>query len=1078
MGGARFTAAVACILLVERAASKEPEQYTAFIFPPLSRSVSPILNCDDLVFDAGCDCNTVIDAVEFRIHDKWESGRGLGEIILECHDCAAAGNTFTVLAPGVHARVERAGGTIAELLRDVALITLKPSTYGRNSGALGVITFGRPQWVPETLSSFMLYNIRIGGMSPSWSEAQMFCENELHFMQPGHLATLVREADKAVTELFEMASPAHAWVGGTSVSSDDVFNEMKTWRWVTGPSCPMRVCDIMPRQASPGRWVCDGVGCGTAGLDFARTDATFPATTVAFPGSYEAFPSSQPTHSAASFLAVDLSTGEWVDFLHSSPIGVAGPDYVVCEYPSTNALCLPFPAIEIVFERTVLDECDASCSGFSCAACLPTQTCTDPVPYADWLLDWECTCTGQKGAAIIGLPSPADLCESYDECSPYLLCEHCEHFRCGPTVCVDPNPAVRDDWFCVCTTDQGAKPVAQERIPQLCDWDECTGGAPGAATCGAMGQGCIDPTPIYDPYGAFPVVDTIAAAGVKLMVGMGPCTASNDCAVGLTCVFPEGGRITAPSLGLATSGPVGHSVCVMDVPYPGLKLAGSPGLTNMNLGDGPCGDDSSCVKDLKCWKRLQGVSRKTVAPFIGQISDRRNHDGVNYCYAHGIVLPAQAARLRDIGEGPCDTDADCRPGLVCFLRSGPDFRYVPGVLLHPAEFDADTNLCYKPTPVVAPPPSLNDWSCACRDPAVGALALGTPAHCLLDECATPASTCPSCALDACANESGILRACTDPNHDPLSVGDWVCTCLNDGDIGVGYAPPCGNAVNECIATCATCRVSETCPHGPPDYYTCSDPTTDTLGDWLCRCPDGTTDTARPPQCASTAPSAPRDSSSGWTAVQVDDEPLSPVDGDTPDPQPAASDAPTDASNEAPIGTQTWQTRAPCTPCTPPSPSPARPGREEIASPPPGMNASLAWNASLSPTMAPAPQGTRVVLFVAVGIGALAVTSAAIAVGASMCYSKRIDDVAPPVSPDPTYPANIATLGQPNSCLSDSVTQNPLLDIFEGEPSVSTPTPAPALAPSVERSPAPQGGAENAAVPEPPSPVSVSVSVSG
>jgi len=116
-------------------------------------------------------------------------------------------------------------------------------------------------------------------------------------------------------------------------------------------------------------------------------------------------------------------------------------------------------------------------------------------------------------------------------------------------------------------------------------------------------------------------------------------------------------------------------------PLPPLKWIGeNPGNNKLPLAlcEGDCDTDQECAGGLKCFQR-DGYTTPPGCDGLGE-------EAFDYCYdPEGLGLP----KLQKIGKNPgnsklpldvcsgdCDSDAECKEGLVCYQRTGKDT--VPG----------------------------------------------------------------------------------------------------------------------------------------------------------------------------------------------------------------------------------------------------------------------------------------------------------------------------------------------------------------------------------------------------------------
>ncbi len=185
----------------------------------------------------------------------------------------------------------------------------------------------------------------------------------------------------------------------------------------------------------------------------------------------------------------------------------------------------------------------------------------------------------------------------------------------------------------------------------------------------------------------------------------------------------------------------------------------------------------------------------------------------------------------DVGEGDCDSDAECGTGLVCSRNVGADYG-----------FPSTTDVCQ--TPDSAPPAGacekpIGSWE-YCSDPLCGPCDTGegdcdsnaeckVGLACLDDEGATygfPATVdvCGTPPTGACTLPNGDWGLCSDPLCGPCSAGQGDCdsnaeckaglACLFN--TGAKYGLP--DAQDVCDVP-----VASTCNRSVGDWQYCQDP---------------------------------------------------------------------------------------------------------------------------------------------------------------------------------------------------------------------------------------------------------------
>lgn len=156
--------------------------------------------------------------------------------------------------------------------------------------------------------------------------------------------------------------------------------------------------------------------------------------------------------------------------------------------------------------------------------------------------------------------------------------------------------------------------------------------------------------------------------------GDGDCDSNRECQAGLTCLDDVGS-----AFGLAASSDVcGFRLgdfCPFDPGHPDFCSACGP----CEPGEGGCKADSECVVFADCFRSIGaefGFKSGTNVCLRAAPEDCPFSTGASdYCRVCGIC---------DEGEGDCDTDRECSPGLTCVDGAGARFG-----------FGDDIDLCLK-----------------------------------------------------------------------------------------------------------------------------------------------------------------------------------------------------------------------------------------------------------------------------------------------------------------------------------------------------------------------------------------------
>ena len=404
------------------------------------------------------------------------------------------------------------------------------------------------------------------------------------------------------------------------------------------------------------------------------------------------------------------------------------------------------------------------------------QTCIDSNTDYTSLGDWACQCPGSTQVAI-GNPA---VCET-DECLDATNSDKCPT---GQT-CVDKGFTTEGDWECVCTPPAVGSTVAGATT---CVLDECV---TNEQTCHNAGQVCEDPATTETSTGDWechcaPNAGVTASAVASTAVCTPPPT--SECAdavvnalctaAGQVCVDPdtsEQGNWQCECLPPATG-----TVTVM-------------GITTCTLDE--CSATCSTCEGGMCAAAGQlCVDPNTDASSL--------HDWICRC-------PSGQAGQETAAIASCMLD-ECAEVCISCADSGNGQGNA---------CTATNTLCHDPNQDVR---SRSDWMCICKPPATGNRTLAIPV-CRVDECVRLDTQDPVC---------GEGQTCSDPDMDPTSTGDFLCTCPV-GQTGTGKGVPAQCILNEC-------NIQENFNICNTAGQVCIDPkpTPTSTGDWECHCAAG------------------------------------------------------------------------------------------------------------------------------------------------------------------------------------------------------------------------------------------------
>jgi hypothetical protein len=187
-----------------------------------------------------------------------------------------------------------------------------------------------------------------------------------------------------------------------------------------------------------------------------------------------------------------------------------------------------------------------------------------------------------------------------------------------------------------------------------------------------FGCDAFDPN---DPDTAF------CSAACPCTVGEGDCDGDSQCAYGLECATDRGAEYGLPS---------NYEVCLKPASCPALNVASPNTAFCGNHGDCPCGvGEGDCDSDYECGGSLVCGTNNGAAvglpsnyevcklpPRPGCPTFDLDNLSTSFCSS---TCPCS------LGEGDCDTDADCQADHVCAQNVGADFG-----------MPADWDVCVKP----------------------------------------------------------------------------------------------------------------------------------------------------------------------------------------------------------------------------------------------------------------------------------------------------------------------------------------------------------------------------------------------
>ena len=425
------------------------------------------------------------------------------------------------------------------------------------------------------------------------------------------------------------------------------------------------------------------------------------------------------------------------------------------------------------------DEC--LFAGSECTAL--GQTCFDKDTSAQVRGDWECRCVGPaEGFAI----AKAATCVYTGECEVQANVDVCT--SAGQT-CVDPNPAVADDWECRCVSPEAG--AHTKGAVAVCMLDECRATCASCATkpgsqthaCASAEQDCVDPDTAATSIADWTCVCRSPASGE--MVGAAAVCSVDEC-------YNAENRAACSRVKDTTGAEVQHCV---DKDY-------------TKTGDWVC----------ECLYPYHGTAgqREAAVCLVDECTApeawSKQPNGNAVCGAQGqTCLDPQQGVASELGNWVCQ----------CADGTGEPNRGAPSTTCRSDTLCAQFGSACGPLETCVEKAEV--WSCRCIAPFVGE-AVEAAASCVLDECVAECTTCAQQGSVHMCTQAG--QKCVDHDKSPDSRSDWSCVC----EVGKGEAAlhKAECMVDECVLNGVTCEgKGQECVD--PDMHA------ETSGDWVCQC---------------------------------------------------------------------------------------------------------------------------------------------------------------------------------------------------------------------------------------------------
>ena len=261
-------------------------------------------------------------------------------------------------------------------------------------------------------------------------------------------------------------------------------------------------------------------------------------------------------------------------------------------------------------------------------ACTSSCPCGEGEGDCDSDADCEAglTCVQDVGAKY-GWPASRDVCEA-----------GCPEFVAGADACTSSCPCGEGEGDCDSDADCEAGLTCVQDVGAKYGWpasrDVCEAGCPEFV---AGADACTSSCPCGE--------------------GEGDCDSDADCEAGLTCVQDVGAKYGWPA-----SRDVCEAVCPEFVAGPDACTSSCP----CGEGEGDCDSDDDCEAGLTC---VQNVGAD-----YGWTASRDVCEAVCPEFVAGPDACTSSCPCGD-GEGDCDSDDDCKAGLICVENVGADYGW-------------------------------------------------------------------------------------------------------------------------------------------------------------------------------------------------------------------------------------------------------------------------------------------------------------------------------------------------------------------------------------------------------------------
>eukprot|EP01063_Lacrimia_lanifica_P032329 TRINITY_DN550_c1_g1_i4.p1 TRINITY_DN550_c1_g1~~TRINITY_DN550_c1_g1_i4.p1 ORF type:complete len:4792 (+),score=837.30 TRINITY_DN550_c1_g1_i4:378-14378(+) len=492
------------------------------------------------------------------------------------------------------------------------------------------------------------------------------------------------------------------------------------------------------------------------------------------------------------------------------------------------------------------------------------QLCVDPDPAL--LEDWKCVCVAPNRTS--DAVAQIAICV-LDECDLYKTVCTNEGQTCNDPVM---TPTSLRDWGCSCVGPATGSAVAKAAA---CETEECdhpkspTCATCAGDTCSKSGQDCEDRTSeaLGDWYCLCKAPSVGEAHGSPALCTLNECMKDPTCTARAEACNDCEGASPAQTCTDPTDSPnsIGDWICTCALPSVSNATAGVAVCRYDECSTNPCPAGQTCAEPDQ---KVYGDWRcECNAPYYGAGEQKVASCLRDECDAH-------EAECTHHGQECVDEDRAKEDSWVCKCLHpdvGNQGNQQPAVCTSTLECVENGHVCSEAGQHCEDPSEdLDNWVCKCIAPEVETTP-GTQgvAQCKRDECELVCATCQRKTDADVKTCEGHDQKCDDPNM--YNHSDWVCLCVApaEGARPTGSTKMSVCSIDECEKTCPSCE-ADVCS-GISPAQTCHDPDTsvDMLDDWYCKCPEPSPNVATKKVVADCAYNECTDPSKGGVCTDAD-----------------------------------------------------------------------------------------------------------------------------------------------------------------------------------------------------------------